>query len=110
MSGSDDSTVIGQGIEIKGEITGSAPIEVWGTLDGKGGTEGRFWVREGGEVKGEVAARHVVVEGRVDGSIHAEDKAELRATGRVHGDLAAKTVAIAEGSYFEGNVRMLGRK
>jgi len=51
----DGTTVIGRGIHIRGELTGSAPIEVWGTLEGVTGTEGQFWVREGGKVSGEVA-------------------------------------------------------
>ncbi len=105
-----NSTVIGQGIHVKGEITGPASIEVWGSLEGRAGTEGLLWVREGGEVNGEVAATNVVVEGEVQGSIHAKDKVELRATCKVEGDLAAQTVAIAEGSYFEGRIQMSGAK
>ena len=102
------STVIGKGIHVKGEITGSAPIEVWGSIEGKAGTEGLFWVREGGKVDGEIAATNIVVEGKVDGTISAKEKAELRASCKVQGDLSAKTVAIAEGSYFEGRVHMGG--
>ena len=72
------STVIGKGIHVKGEITGSAPIEVWGSIEGKAGTEGLFWVREGGRVGGQIAATNIVVEGKVDGTISAKEKAELR--------------------------------
>lgn len=104
-----DSTVIGQGIHVKGEITGSASIEIWGSLEGKAGTEGLLWVREGGKVQGEVAASNVVVEGTVRGKIHAQDKAELRSKCKVEGDLAAKTIAIAEGSFFEGRIQMSGK-
>ncbi len=102
------STVIGKGIHVKGEITGSAPIEVWGSIEGKAGTEGLFWVREGGEVGGEIAATNIVVEGKVQGTISAKEKAELRSNCKVQGDLSAKTVAIAEGSFFEGRVHMGG--
>lgn len=105
---SSPSTVIGKGIHVKGQITGSAPIEVWGSIEGKAGTEGLFWVREGGRVGGEIAATNVVVEGHVEGTIAAKEKAELRASCKVQGDLSAKTVAIAEGSYFEGQVQMDG--
>ncbi len=100
------STVIGKGIHVKGEIAGSAPIEVWGSIEGKASTEGQFWVREGGKVDGEIAATNIVVEGRVEGTISAKDKAELRSNCKVTGDLTAKTVAIAEGSFFEGQVHM----
>lgn len=103
------STVIGKGIHVKGEITGSAPIEVWGSIEGKAGTEGLFWVREGGQVGGEIAATNIVVEGKVEGTISAKEKAELRSNCKVEGDLTAKTVAIAEGSFFEGRVHMGGK-
>ncbi len=100
------STVIGKGIHVKGEITGSAPIEVWGSIEGKARTDGQFWVREGGKVGGEIEATNIVVEGQVEGTISAKERAELRSNCKVKGDLTAKTVAIAEGSFFEGQVHM----
>jgi len=102
----DGTTVIGRGIHIRGELTGSAPIEVWGTLEGVTGTEGQFWVREGGKVSGEVAAAEVIIEGHVEGKISAENKVEFRPTCRVQGDVVAKKIAIAEGAFFEGRIRM----
>jgi len=104
--GSETATVIGKGIHIRGRLTGSAPIEVWGSLEGVTGTEGRFWVREGGRVGGEIAAAEVIVEGQVQGKISAERKVELRPTSRVQGDVLAKKVAIAEGAVFDGRIRM----
>ncbi len=107
-SGSEGTTVIGKGTRIQGEIVGDAPIEVWGSVEGKAGTGGLFWVREGGEVGGEVAAANVVVEGKVKGSITAKEKTELRSTCEVRGDITSHAVAIAEGSFFEGRVHMAG--
>ncbi len=102
------TTVIGQGIHVQGEITGSASIEVWGSVEGISGTEGLFWIREGGKVNGEIAATNVVVEGQVEGRITAEKKVELRPTCKVRGDVAAKTIAMAEGAFFEGRISMDG--
>lgn len=103
-----EATVIGKGIHIRGELTGSAPIEVWGSLEGVTGTEGRFWVREGGRVGGEIAAAEVIIEGQVEGKISAEHKVEFRPTCKVEGDVVAKRVAIAEGAVFDGRIRMSG--
>jgi cytoskeletal protein CcmA (bactofilin family) len=103
---SEAATVIGKGITIRGELTGSAPIEVWGTLEGTAGTEKQFWIREGGRVNGEIAASQVIVEGEVEGKISAETKIEFRSTCRVQGDVAARKLSIAEGAYFEGKIRM----
>lgn len=105
-----DRTVIGKGIRIRGEVTGSAPIEVWGSIEGTSGTEGLFWVRDGGQVGGEVAAQQVVIEGKVEGNIAAEHKVELKPACNVNGTVTAKTVAIAEGAFFEGKISMGGKK
>lgn len=110
MSESTGPTVIGRGIRLEGELTGSDPIEIWGELHGTAGTESRLRVAPGGKVVGELAAEAVVVEGRVDGRISAEKKVELQSACRVTGDLDAKTLGIEEGAYFEGNVKMGGRK
>ena len=102
----EESTVIGKGIHIDGEISGTAPIEVWGSVEGKAGTRGLMWVREGGKVGGEIAATNVVVEGAVNGKIAAKEKLELRSTCKVKGDVSATTLAIADGSFFQGQVHM----
>jgi len=101
-----ETTVIGKGIKIKGEITGSAPIEVIGELEGTAGTEGVLRVREGGQVEGEVAAREVHVDGKMQGQITAEERIVLSGTSRVQGDLITKKLAIADGAVFEGTVKM----
>ena len=104
-----ETTVIGKGIHIRGELTGSAPIEVWGSLEGVSGTEGLYWVREGGKVGGEIAADQVIIEGQVEGKISAQQKVEFRPTCRVQGNVMAKKVAIAEGAFFEGRISMSGK-
>ena len=101
-----DATVIGRGIRIQGEVSGSAPIEVWGELDGQAGSEGQCWVRESGKIKGEIAAPQVLVDGAVNGSIAASQKVELRATSKVQGDIKAPKVAIVDGAFFDGRIQM----
>ena len=102
------STVIGKGIHVKGDITGTAPIEVWGSIEGKAGSRDLLWVRRGGKVGGEIVAANVVVEGQVDGKIAAKERLEMRSTCRIKGDVYATTLAIADGSFFEGEVHMKG--
>lgn len=109
MSNSNEATVIGKGIRIRGELTGAAPIEVWGFLEGSAGTESVVTIRPGGKVKGQVAATDVMVEGKVEGSIHAKRRLELRDKCEVKGDLNATKIAIAEGAFFEGKVDMSGK-
>lgn len=105
-----EQTVINKGITVKGEITGTSPIEVHGVIDGTAGTEGLLHVKPGGRVTGAVAGRAVVVEGEVDAQIHGEQKVELRSTAKVRGDISTKALVIAEGATFDGNVKMTGGK
>lgn len=109
MSGSNNPTVIGKGIRIRGELTGAAPIEVWGYLEGSAGTESVVTVRPGGKIKGQVAATDIMIEGQVEGSMHAKRKLELKDKCEVKGDISAAKVAIAEGAFFEGKVDMSGK-
>lgn len=102
----NNATVIGKGIHIQGKVTGPAPIEVWGSLDGQAGTEGTFTVRQGGKVKGDVAATEVVVEGDIEGKIAARERIRLEATCKVTGEISAAKIAISEGAHFEGQVQM----
>lgn len=104
----NDTTLIGKGIRIEGEITGSASIEVWGTLDGTAGTEGTFKVCEGGKVDGKVAAKEIVVDGEVKGNLVAEQRVALNHKSQVEGEIDIKStkLAIAEGASFQGSVKM----
>lgn len=106
MADNNNATVIGKGIYINGKVTGPAPIEVWGTLEGQAGTEGVFTVRQGGKVIGDIAATHVVVEGEIQGKVTARERIKLEATCKVTGEITAEQVAIAEGAHFEGQVHM----
>jgi len=99
-------TIIGPETVIKGEILGRTNVELLGTLEGTCTIEGLFLQRSGGSVKGDVQATNVSLEGTVEGKVQAAQKVELRATCKVHGDIEGRSVAIAEGSFFEGNVAM----
>ncbi len=102
------STTIDGGIRIEGTITGSVPIDVSGTVEGTVEVDALVWLRQGAKVKGQIVAHSVVVEGQLHGTIKAKERVELRATCKVHGDVDATTVAIAEGAFFDGRIRMSG--
>jgi cytoskeletal protein CcmA (bactofilin family) len=100
-------TVIGSGVEIKGDIKAPSSVELRGIVDGSFEVEGLFVVRESGRVNGNVTAKDVVVHGTIVGRVIAAQKVELGPSGRIQGDMRAKAVSIAEGAFFEGKVEML---
>jgi cytoskeletal protein CcmA (bactofilin family) len=102
------ATVIGSGTSVRGDVTGSDAVEIRGTLEGDCRTGGLCIVAEGGRVLGNVEAAGLVVAGEVDAGTLVADRIELRASARVKGDLAARVIAIADGAFYEGDVKMQG--
>ncbi|HEX2252520.1 MAG TPA: polymer-forming cytoskeletal protein [Thermoanaerobaculia bacterium] len=103
------ATRIGPGLVLEGNLTGSSRVEIAGTVEGEVRVDGEVLVLSGGLVRGRVAARVVRVEGRVEGDIEASERAEVADSGSAEGDVVAPRVAIAEGAFFKGNVKMGGR-
>ncbi len=102
------STVIGPGISIRGELTGSDPVDLGGTLEGDSRVDAHYCVREGARVEGRIEARTLAVAGEVAAPTLVADKIEIGASARVRATLRARVVAIAEGALFDGQVQMHG--
>ncbi len=101
-------TVIGPRMRVKGQLQGESNLEIQGTVEGVCKLQGLFTLRPGGLMVGDVFATHAVVEGELQGNINAAEKVELRADCKVTGDIMARSVAVAEGSFFEGKINMTG--
>ena len=92
---------IGQGIRIKGEITGSEDLTVDGPVEGKLQlTNGSLTVGPNGTVKADITAREVIVRGRVEGKIHGRDRVQVSSTGYVTGEVQTQRLAIEDGAVF----------
>ena len=103
-----NATFVGPGARIKGDLVSDGPVDVAGTLDGDIRVNAHCRVREGARVTGRLEAKSLVVEGRVSGPALVADKVEIGATARVESNIQARVVAIADGAFFEGEVRMDG--
>jgi cytoskeletal protein CcmA (bactofilin family) len=101
-----NATVIGPGTQVKGELVAEGPVELAGLLDGDARVSAHLRVRPGARVTGRLEAKSVVVEGEVTGASVAAERIEIGATARVSSSIQARVVAIAEGAFFEGEVRM----
>ena len=100
------ATVIGPRTQVKGELVAEGPVELAGFLDGDAQVAAHLRVRPGARVTGRLEAKSLVVEGEVTGPSVAAERIEIGATARVISNLRARVVAIAEGVFFEGEVRM----
>jgi cytoskeletal protein CcmA (bactofilin family) len=99
-------TVLGPGLKINGELTGAEALELVGRFHGPLSVEGLCHLHPTARVEGPVSAGDAVIEGELMGPLTVRGTVELRATARVWGDINAGTVALAEGCYFEGHIRM----
>jgi len=96
---------IGQGIRIKGEITGSEDLTVDGPVEGKLQlTNGSLTVGPNGTVKADITAREVIVCGRVEGKILGRDRVQVSSTGYVTGEVQTQRLAIEDGAVLRGKV------
>jgi cytoskeletal protein CcmA (bactofilin family) len=101
-----NTTVIGPGTRVTGELNAEGPVDVAGTLEGDTHVAGHCRIREGARVVGRLEAHTLVVEGQVDGPAVVADKVEIGKSARVRSNIEARVVAIADGAFFEGAVRM----
>jgi cytoskeletal protein CcmA (bactofilin family) len=102
-----DSSCIALGLEIKGEITGSADLQVDGSVEGTIVLPAhRLTVGRSGQLSCNVDAREVLVYGTVVGNIRATDLIEIKKDASVTGDIRASRVSIEDGAHFRGYVDM----
>lgn len=98
-------TVLGRTMVAQGQLAASEDLLIDGKFDGTINLDDHcLTVGKDGQVKAEVRARQVVIQGTIHGNVVAREKVEIRRTGHVVGDLVAGTVAIEEGAYFKGSI------
>jgi len=100
------STVIARDTLLTGELGGSKPVRVEGTVKGTIDVGALIEVVEGAVVEGEITGTTVRLAGRVDGNVTAKELAELLATAAVRGDVRAAALHVVEGAKLEGRVQM----
>jgi cytoskeletal protein CcmA (bactofilin family) len=100
-------TVLGRSVVSKGEMSANEDLLIEGQFEGSINVKDHcLTVGTSGQVKAEVQARQVVIQGTLNGNINAREKVEIRKTGRVQGDLTAAGVAIEDGAYFKGSIEI----
>ena len=100
------NSILGPGINWRGNLRGSGGIRIEGTFEGEIQIQGMIVVGETGRVTCmNLRANTVIVAGTVRGNITAE-KLEIRSTGRVWGDVSVVGFSTEEGAFLRGQVRM----
>jgi cytoskeletal protein CcmA (bactofilin family) len=100
-----DFANIGKSVVIKGELSGSEDLYVDGQVEGSIELQGNsLTIGPHGQVRANVNAKSVIVQGKMEGNIRSSQRTELRKTAVVSGDIVTERVAIEEGAFFKGKV------
>ena len=100
------TSVIGPGINWKGDLRGKGGVRIEGTMEGEIAVRGLIVIGETGRVTCEtLKADSVIVAGSIKGNISTR-KLEIRATGRVWGDVITTSFSTEEGAFLRGQICM----
>jgi cytoskeletal protein CcmA (bactofilin family) len=99
---------LGESLIVHGELSGNEDLTIEGQFEGTVNLQGHcLTVGAHGQVKAEIRAGRVVIQGAVNGNITARDRIEIRKTGQVVGDLVSPGISIEDGAYFKGSIEIL---
>jgi cytoskeletal protein CcmA (bactofilin family) len=106
MNAEQAKTVIGDDVEISGNIKCESNIQINGKLNGDLTCAGQAQIGSTSAIKGNMSIETVSIMGQVNGNITAKDKIELKSTARLHGDIRAKRLTVEDGVTFVGKVEV----
>jgi cytoskeletal protein CcmA (bactofilin family) len=94
-------SLVGANSSFRGDIDTKGTLRVDGNLEGNIKAD---WVVLGEKslIRGDVAAKGIIIGGRVEGNLKAEEIVEIKPKGQVCGDICTNKLAVAEGGLFDG--------
>ena len=98
--------VVGQKIQIHGELTGEGDIQLMGAFRGTIDLSGTIVIGESAQVEADIAATNIVVGGHVKGNLVASGRVDLLPTGSVTGNVKTGSIAAAEGATLRGEIEI----
>ena len=102
-------TLIGQGVEVTGDVKFEGGLHLDGTIKGNVSTadsvEGAVLViSERGRVEGDVHVAYAVINGEVSGNVYASEKLELSANARISGNVEYNLLEMVSGAEINGQM------
>ena len=106
---SEVMSLLGEGVELVGELTIANSLRVEGVVRGKLISDGTLQIGSKGRVDAEIESRRVSINGEFHGVIRATERVEIQREGRVFGDLYTPCLIIEAGALFEGKCNMAAK-
>jgi cytoskeletal protein CcmA (bactofilin family) len=102
------TTVIGQGMIIRGSIHSKQDLLMDGEIDGVLVVENcKLTIGPHGKAKANATAREVDILGQITGNVECTGKTFIRATGQLTGDVRTAGIVIENGAAFKGKVEIM---
>jgi cytoskeletal protein CcmA (bactofilin family) len=99
--------VIGPSIQIDGTLKGDEDLLIQGKVEGTIELKkNSVTIGESGEVKADIFAHTIVVEGQVEGKIVGSERVVMRKSAQIRGTLIAPRVMLEDGARFNGTIDM----
>lgn len=100
-----DFAHIGKSVTIKGELSGSEDLYIDGKVEGSIELKGNnLTIGPNGQVRANVSAKSVTLQGKLDGNIRATESTQLRSTAVAVGDITSQRLSIEDGAYLKGKI------
>jgi len=101
------TAVIGPGIVINGDISGTESLLIEGKVKGHIQLASHdVTVGHSGEVHADVTAKIIRVAGKVEGDLVGQEKVIISSTGNVRGNIVAPRMLLEDGAIFKGSIDM----
>lgn len=102
-------TLVGQGVEVTGDVKFQGGLHLDGTIKGNVITaddvEGTVLViSDRGRVEGDVHVAYAVINGEVVGNVYASEKLELSSKARISGNVEYNLLEMASGAEINGQM------
>ncbi len=95
-------TLISEGCNIKGDVSGGGQFMIGGTVEGDCDIKGLLTLAHTAVWRGTIKADSVIVAGKVEGDIEATGRVEIANTARISGTVSGEAIAVAEGAVVDG--------
>ncbi|OZG70036.1 cell shape determination protein CcmA [Hahella sp. CCB-MM4] len=108
-SGGRFDTLIAKGTELKGDVTFSGGLHIDGTIEGQirsapDNNGAIVRISEAGEIRGNVVAPHVIINGTVHGDVYSSEHIELAPKASITGNVYYNLIEMAMGAEVNGNL------
>jgi cytoskeletal protein CcmA (bactofilin family) len=102
----NNTSLIGIGTILRGDITSNSDLRIDGTLVGNIISTAKIIIGSNGSVEGDIAGQLADISGNVSGTIKVKDLLQLKANSVVRGNIHAGKLQIDPAAVFNGECHM----